>query len=156
MSYEKMTKNFGYEECSLDVSEKKRFLEKAISNERYTVAKLRGKIKYIESEFWVVMVLWMILIILTIDFFTNFLDFIIIVKLITGNLYLKIAYIIGYVYLWGYTVRKTRKNVPEYISCQKARKDKMSRGENPVDELSKHERRLEELNRELENIKARD
>ncbi len=151
-----MTKNFGYEECSLDVSEKKRFLEKAISNERYTVAKLRGKIKYIESEFWVVMVLWMILIILTIDFFTNFLDFIIIVKLITGNLYLKIAYIIGYVYLWGYTVRKTRKNVPEYISCQKARKDKMSRGENPVDELSKHERRLEELNRELENIKARD
>ena len=151
-----MTKNFGYEECSLDVSEKKRFLEKAISNERYTVAKLRGKIKYIESEFWVVMVLWMILIILTIDFFTNFLDFIIIVKLITGNLYLKIAYIIGYVYLWGYTVRKTRKNVPEYISCQKARKDKMSRGENPVDELSKHERRIEELNRELENIKARD
>ena len=151
-----MTKNFGYEECSLDVSEKKRFLEKAISNERYSVAKLRGKIKYIESEFWVVMVLWMILIILTIDFFTNFLDFIIIVKLITGNLYLKIAYIIGYVYLWGYTVRKTRKNVPEYISCQKARKDKMSRGENPVDELSKHERRLEELNRELENIKARD
>lgn len=149
-----MTKNFGYEECSLDVSEKKRFLEKAISNERYTVAKLRGKIKYIESEFWVVMVLWMILIILTIDFFTNFLDFIIIVKLITGNLYLKIAYIIGYVYLWGYTVRKTRKNVPEYISCQKARKDKMSRGENPVDELSKHERRLEELNRELENIKV--
>ena len=30
----------------------------------------------------------------------------------------------------------------------------MSRGENPVDELSKHERRLEELNRELENIKV--
>lgn len=112
MSYEKMTNNFGYEESSLDVSEKRRFLEKAISGERYTVAKLKGKIKQIESEFWKVVVLWIILIILTIDFFTNFLDFIIIFKIITGNLYLKIAYIIGYAYLWIYTVRRTRKNVP--------------------------------------------
>ena len=155
MSYEKMTNNFGYEESSLDVSEKRRLLEKAISGERYTVAKLKGKIKQIESEFWKVVVLWIILIILTIDFFTNFLDFIIIFKIISGNLYSKVAYIIGYVYLWIYTVRKTGKNVPEYISCQNARKDKMNRSENPVDELSKHERRLEELNRELENIKAR-
>ena len=138
----------------MDVSEKIRFLEKNISDERYTVAKLKGKIKQIESEFWKVVVLWIILIILTIDFFTNFLDFIIIFKIISGNLYLKVAYIIGYIYLWIYTVRKTGKNVPEYISCQNARKDKMNRSENPVDELARHERRLEELNRELENIKV--
>lgn len=66
---------------------------------------------------------------------------------------MKIAYIIVYVYLWIYTVRKTRRSVPEYISCQNARKDKMNRRENPVDELAMHERRFEELNRELENIK---
>ena len=94
------------------------------------------------------------MIILTIDFFTNFLDFIIIFKIISGNLYSKVAYIIGYVYLWIYTVRKTGKNVPEYISCQNARKDKMNRSETPVHELARHERRLEELNRELENIKV--
>ena len=49
MSYEKMTNNYGYEESSLDVSEKRRFLEKAISGERYTGAKIKGKIKQIES-----------------------------------------------------------------------------------------------------------
>ena len=106
----------------MDVSEKIRFLEKNISDERYTVAKLKGKIKQIESEFWEVVVLWIILIILTIDFFTNFLDFIIIFKIISGNLYLKVAYIIGYVYLLDIHSSENRKEcsrIYQLSECEK-------------------------------------